>query len=75
MLLGEASSRGADALITGEMGYHEYFGHEQQIQIAVIGHYQSEQFTTEILKTIITERCGGLKCVISAIDTNPIIYL
>lgn len=74
-LLGEAISRGADAFITGEMGYHEYFGHEQQIQIAVIGHYQSEQFTTEILKTIITERCGGLKCVISAIDTNPIIYL
>ena len=32
---------GADAFITGEMHYHEYF-RNQQIQIAVIGHYQSE---------------------------------
>ena len=73
-LLDAAIKAGADAFITGEMSYHEYFGHEQEIQIAVIGHYQSEQFTTEIFKTIIEEQCEGVKCEISAIDTNPIIY-
>ena len=56
-LLDDAIAAGADAFITGEMHYHEYFGHEQQIQIAVTGHYQSEQFTSEIFKTIIEEQC------------------
>lgn len=74
-MLDEAIAQGADAFVTGEMSYHQYFGHEQEIQIAVIGHYQSEQFTTEIFKTIIQEQCKGVKCEISTIDTNPIIYL
>ena len=52
-LLNDAIAEGADAFVTGEMHYHDYFGHEQEIQIAVIGHYQSEQFTSEIFKEII----------------------
>lgn len=74
-LLGDAIREGADAFITGEMHYHEFFDHEQQIQICVIGHYQSEQFTTEIFKSIIEERCPGVRCYISKVNTNPIIYL
>ena len=52
-LLDAVVAAGADAFITGEMHYHEFFGHEQEIQICVIGHYQSEQFTSEIFKSII----------------------
>lgn len=74
-LLADAISANADAFVTGEMHYHEFFGHEQQIQIAVIGHYQSEQFTPEIFKTIIEEQCAGVRCVITKTCTNPIIYL
>ncbi len=74
-LLDAAIAAGADAFITGEMHYHEYFGHEQEIQICVIGHYQSEQFTSEIFQSIIEEKCPGVKCFISEINTNPIIYL
>ena len=74
-LLDAAIQAGADAFVTGEMHYHEYFGHEQEIQICVIGHYQSEQFTSEIFKSIIEEKCPGVKCFISEINTNPIIYL
>ena len=74
-LLEQAWECGADAFITGEMHYHEYFGYDQKLQIAVIGHYQSEQYTTEIFQTIITEQCCGVRCVQSAINTNPIIYL
>ena len=73
-LLDAAIAAGADAFITGEMHYHEFFGHEQEIQICVIGHYQSEQFTSEIFRSIITEKCPGVKCEISEINTNPIIY-
>ena len=74
-LLDAAVAAGADAFITGEMHYHEFFGHEQEIQICVIGHYQSEQFTSEIFRSIITEKCPGVKCEISEININPIIYL
>ena len=74
-LLDEAIACQADAFVTGEMHYHDFFGHEQEIQICVIGHYQSEQFTNEIFKSIITERCEGVRCFLTKVNTNPIICL
>ena len=74
-LLADAIAKGADAFITGEMHYHVYFGQEQKIQICVIGHYESEQFTSEIFKSIIEDECPGLPVVIAETSTNPIIYL
>ncbi len=74
-LLGDAITQGADAFITGEMHYHVYFGQEQKIQICVIGHYESEQFTSEIFKSIIEDECPGLPVMIAQTSTNPIIYL
>ena len=74
-LLPQAISEGADAFITGEMHYHVYFGNEQKIQICVIGHYQSEQFTSEIFKSIISEACSHLPVYQAETSTNPIIYL
>ena len=74
-LLDEALKAGADAFIIGEMHYHQYFGYEQRIQICVIGHYQSEQFTTEVFQTIIQKACPGVKTLIAETNTNPILYL
>lgn len=74
-LLGEAIGEGADAFVTGEMGYHDYFGHEQQIQIAVMGHYQSEQYTNEVFRDIVQDACPGVPCHMAKTNTNPIIYL
>lgn len=74
-LLGDAIVQGADAFITGEMHYHVYFGQEQKIQICVIGHYESEQFTSEIFKSIIEDECPSLPVMIAETSTNPIIYL
>ena len=74
-LLEEAVKAGADAFLTGEMHYHQYFGHAQQIQIGVLGHYQSEQYTTEIFRTVIGERFPRLALFKTAICTNPIKYL
>ena len=73
--LAEAIRLGADAFVTGEMHYHEFFGHEQEIQIAVIGHYQSEQFTNEIFRSVIEQQCPGVKCHLTKTCTNPILYL
>ena len=74
-LLDEALKAGADAFITGEMHYHQYFGYEQQIQICVIGHYQSEQFTAEVFQEIIQKECPGVKTCIAETCTNPILYI
>ena len=74
-LLPEAVRAGADAFLTGEMHYHVFFGHEQEIQLCVIGHYQSEQYTNEIFKTIIRDTCPSLPLYLAETNTNPIIYL
>ena len=74
-LLDDALKAGADVFITGEMHYHQYFGYEQQIQICVIGHYQSEQYTAEIFRDIIEKECPGVKTCIAETCTNPILYL
>ena len=74
-LLPDAIRKGADAFITGEMHYHQYFGYEQQIQICVIGHYQSEQYTSEVFRDIIQRECPGVRTEIAETNTNPIIYL
>ena len=74
-LLPDALAQGADAFITGEMHYHVYFGYEQKIQICVIGHYQSEQYTAEIFRDIIGQACPDVRTEIAETSTNPIVYL
>ena len=74
-LLQQAIAEGADAFITGEMHYHLYAGHEQQLQICVIGHYQSEQFTAELFRDILAKDCPGLKTELAETARNPIYYL
>ena len=74
-LLDDAVRAGADAFITGEMHYHQYFGYDQQVQICVIGHYESEHFTAEVFRDIIEHECPGVTCCITELNTNPIHYL
>ncbi len=74
-LLDDAVAQDADAFITGEMHYHQYFDYEQRIQICVIGHYQSEQYTSEIFRDIIHQQCPGVRTEIAETMTNPIVYL
>lgn len=73
-LLQQAKEAGADAFLTGEMHYHEYFGQEQQIQITVTGHYESEQYTVNLLEEIINNACKDVRTVRTSVCTNPIIY-
>jgi putative NIF3 family GTP cyclohydrolase 1 type 2 len=74
-LLGEAIKQGADAFLTGEMGYHQFFGYDNQILIAALGHYQSEQFTVQLMAKILRDAFPNLRIVETSINTNPIHYL
>ena len=74
-LLPQAIQSGADVFITGEIKYHDYFGHEGDILMAEIGHYESEQYTKEIFYSIIRDLFPNFTLQLSKINTNPIKYL
>lgn len=74
-LIRDAISAGADIFLTGDIKYHDFFMAEGQILIADIGHYESEQFTKELLFTLLTEKFPNFAVLISKTLTNPIIYL
>jgi dinuclear metal center YbgI/SA1388 family protein len=74
-LLSDAISNRADAFLTGEMGYHQFFGYDNQILIAALGHYQSEQFTVQLMARILRNANPDLRIVETKVNTNPIHYL
>lgn len=70
-----AVSHHADVFITGEIKYHEFFGHEREILLAEIGHYESEQYTKEIFYAIIRDMFPRLDVQMAKTNTNPIKYM
>ena len=54
-LLSNARQMQADVFITSDFKYHEFFNTENEIVIADIGHYESEQFTKELIRDILKE--------------------
>lgn len=74
-LIPQAVAAGADVFITGEIGYHRFFGFEHSIQLLEIGHYESEQYTLEILREIISKAAPELPIFNTEIETNPVNYL
>ena len=74
-LLSDAIAQGADAFLTGEMRYHDYFGHEDELLIAEMGHYESEQYTIDLLAEVLHRQLPELKIVRTSLNTNPINYL
>ena len=74
-LLSDAIAQGADAFLTGEMRYHDYFGHEDELLIAEMGHYESEQYTIDLLAEVLHRQFPELKIVRTSLNANPINYL
>lgn len=71
-LIPQAVAAGADAFITGEIGYHRFFGHEADMLLIELGHYESEQYTIEILREVLSRACPQLKLLDTEVRTNPI---
>ena len=74
-LIDRAAEVGADLYLTGEIGYHHFFGHENELWLAALGHYQSERFTIDLLERLIHESFPDLPTAQTSICTNPIHYL
>lgn len=73
-LLPTAKAQKADAFITGDFKYHEFFDSEDEIMIADVGHYESEQFTPELLSEVLREKFNTFAIRLSEVNTNPINY-
>ena len=74
-LLKDAISAGADAFVSADFKYHQFFDAEQKILIADIGHFESEQYTRELIYEKLTEKFPNFALLISNVNTNPINYL
>lgn len=73
-LVKQALGAGADAFVTADMKYHEFFDGEGQLMIADIGHYESEIFTIHLLAEVILKKFHTFAVILSEIQTNPINY-
>jgi dinuclear metal center YbgI/SA1388 family protein len=74
-LLKNAIQAGADMFITADYKYHEFFDAEEKLIIADVGHFESEQFTQELLLELITEKFSNFALRLTLQNTNPINYL
>lgn len=69
-----AKASGADAFITADLKYHDFFSAENSILLADIGHYESEQFTKNLLVAYLTKKITNFAIVLSNTNTNPVKY-
>ncbi len=74
-LLKNAQNSGADAYVSADFKYHEFFDAENKIIIADIGHYESEVFTKDLIYDFLIKKFSNIAVRLSEIDTNPISYI
>jgi len=73
-LLSNAINNGADAYITSDFKYHEFFDAEGRLMICDVGHFESEQYTPELIIEIIRNKFPNFAPVLAKTKTNPINY-
>ena len=73
-LLKQAIAAGADAFVTADYKYHEFFDAEGKILVCDIGHFESEQFTQQLLFEIISNKFTTFAVRLTTINTNPVKY-
>ena len=74
-LLPDAIRAGADIFLTADFKYHQFFDAEEKIIIADIGHFESEQFTMDLILRYLNDFFPNFAGRLTEIHTNPIHYL
>lgn len=74
-LIPNAIGYGADAFVTGEARYNDFYDVEDRILLAVVGHYESEICTKDIFYDVISKKYSNFALHKSAFDSNPVKYL
>ncbi|HEY6161971.1 MAG TPA: Nif3-like dinuclear metal center hexameric protein [Bacteroidia bacterium] len=73
-LLKAAIGAGADAYVSADFKYHEFFDAEGKILVSDIGHFESEQFTKDLFYSFLTDKFPNFAVRLTKINTNPINY-
>jgi dinuclear metal center YbgI/SA1388 family protein len=73
-LIGSAIGASADFYITADMKYHEFFDANSRMVIADIGHYESEQYTVDLLKDVLAQKFPTFAVLKTGVVTNPVRY-
>ena len=73
-LINNALEMKADLYFTGDLGYHDFFLPAGRMLLADIGHFESEQYTSDLLKRVIKEKFPTFAVLKTGIYTNPVNY-
>lgn len=73
-LIAKAKAAGADAYLTGDVKYHEFFEADSKLLLADIGHYGSEQFTMNLIQRRLHELFPTFAVRLTEIVTDPIYH-
>jgi dinuclear metal center YbgI/SA1388 family protein len=73
--INNARAAGADIFITADLKYHDFYKAEEKLVLADIGHYESEQFTKNLLYSFLSKKISSFALILADTNTNPIHYL
>ncbi|MGQ0738686.1 MAG: Nif3-like dinuclear metal center hexameric protein [Bacteroidota bacterium] len=73
-LISKALAAGADAYITADIKYHEFFDANSMLLVCDVGHYESEQFTIDLLQEILQHKFPTFAVLKTEVKTNPVNY-
>jgi dinuclear metal center YbgI/SA1388 family protein len=73
-LINTAAASGADVYLTGDIKYHEFFEANGRLVVADIGHYESEQYTIDLLFDVLSEKFSNFAVLKTGVKTNPVHY-
>ena len=74
-LMENAKRQGADVFISSDFKYHDFFKSSDSFVLIDIGHYESEQFTIELIADFLKEKFSKFAIHLTEINTNPINYI
>ena len=73
-LINDAKCCGADAYITADLKYHDFFDADNEMFIVDAGHFETEQFTKQLFADIILKKNPKFALQISSVNTNSVNY-
>jgi len=73
-LISNALAENVDAFVTADLKYHDFFEADDRLPLADIGHYESEQFTIDLLHDSLRKKFPTFAVLKTAVNTNPLHY-
>jgi dinuclear metal center YbgI/SA1388 family protein len=71
----KAISSGADAFLTADLKYHQFYEAENRLLLADIGHFESERYTKNYIVDYLRKKILNFAIILSEENTNPVKYL